>query len=203
MSKNNPFSQLISGGSEEIRESEESASWEHSRVRHLLKRTGLPKSAERKLLEEAKNFSDVSRLRFDLFNGEYHDFPFAFGTNRLRNLPVPYGKKQTSGNYQVHRDPYSTEPSRFKKFEWVPHVIAFREFQASREGSQDARPIGLIFPRKGFSQGMVIHNDATEQFWDEGLCWVYKDPTSMTGDKLYVQPFDSLLKTIRQMWRPG
>jgi hypothetical protein len=49
---------------------------------------------------------------------------------------------------------------------------------------------------------MCIHNDESEQFWVDGLSWVYKFGN---GRRLYVSPFQNLIDAIYDHgrgWRP-
>ena len=195
----NPFSQILKTKNPgDITRLEEEA-WEHSRVRHAMKKLGLNKNDERTVVKECEQFCGSPQLRFDVFCDHFSSFPFILTTNRLRGLPLPYGKKQTPKNYQVHTDQHSFEPERYKKFDWVPFVIAYRDFK-EKVGESD-RSIGLVFPRRGFQQGMIIHNDYSEQYWTTDSCWVHKDSD---GEKLFVQPFDALLIGIKKArWHPG
>jgi hypothetical protein len=154
-------------------------------VRHTLKRLSL--RAERRLRDHWQAEHGERYLKFASFNDVFPTFPFLLGSTRL--------------DIHVHKDPKSTEPSRFKKFSRVPFVQAYEEFHADMVAEAATRSVALVFPRRGFKYGLVIHNDDSETYWERGLCWVFK------GEKhrLYVQPYANLLDAIYKNghgWRP-
>lgn len=198
MKAQNPFSHIVKNKNPGDIQRAEDASWEHERVRHLMKKLGLSKEDERKLSKECDNFCGDTRLRFDIFQTQYPTFPFQLTTSRLRRLELPNVNKETPSNYQVHADPACFEPARYKQFERVPFVVAFRNLQEQVDDPNQT--IGVVFPRKGLRQGMVIHNDLSEQYWSVGSCWVYKEKD---GAKLFVQPFEALITGLRKSrWKP-
>jgi hypothetical protein len=161
--------------------------FEAALVRHMLKRLSLPKSAERRVRDRWQEQHGERYLKFAAFNAVFSTFPFLMGSTRLET--------------HVHEDPKSTEPARFKKFSRVPFVQSYEEFFQDVAVEAATRSTALVFPRRGFRYGLVIHNDESETYWDKGLCWVYK------GEKhrLYVQPFVNLLDAIYRDghgWRP-
>lgn len=191
-------------GGEEQRAVED-AKYEHGRVDHMLKRFKL--TASRRAMMNARAASTgQAQLTFDDFNDRFPTFPFAMAAHRLRGVAC-LGKKgqATPDDYQVHRDPNATEPARFKKFMRVPFVAAYLEVLAYRQDLADPRPLAMTFPRKGFLHGMVIHNDDSERYWHDGLCWVYKGEDEGRAVRYYVQPFSALIEAIfddGRGWRP-
>ena len=198
MKSQNPFSHILKNKDPGDIKRAEDASWEHERVRHLMKKLGMSKEEERKLSKECENFCGDPLLRFDVFRSQYPTFPFLLSANRLRRMQLPHIDKETPNNYQVHADPACFEPARYKQFERVPFVVAFHELQEQVDDPHQT--IGVVFPRKGLRQGMVIHNDLSEQYWLNGSSWVYK---AKDGSKLFVQPFEALIMGIRNArWKP-
>jgi hypothetical protein len=183
-----PFGDMNKNRSPEHMRAMDESRWEEAVVKHTLQRLGIDANVRRKMAEIWHREKGIFALKFSVFNDMFSTFPYLFGTTRLD------GK-------HVHQDPKATEPSRFKKFAQVSFVEAYREFYQDVYNEADLRKVGMIFPRKGFKYGMVIHNDDTETFWSSGLCWVYK---AKQGDRLYVQPFSSLLENIKasHIWRP-
>lgn len=154
--------------------------FEASRVKYVLKSLGLGRYAAelRRLWGESHA---TPQLKFAAFNARFPSFPFVIGCDKLL---VP-----------VHRDKASTEPSRYKRFENVPFVASYLEFANGLRADYGDRSCALLFPRKGFAEGFVIHNDVTETYWTSGLCQVYK--SELPGsEKLYVQPFRYLMAAI-------
>lgn len=179
--------------------------FERVRVRFLLRQFKLGAAVERQLVRKHHQDTGRSELRLATFCDRYSTFPFYLGFSTLRGIPVPWtaGAKDghTPPDYHVHRDMYSTEPARFRMFRWVPFVIAYGRFYQAAQGAAAGRKIGLVFLRHGISDGMVIHNDESEQFWTHGLCQVYKDP--QTERKLYVHKFADLVAAIKGSgWTP-
>jgi hypothetical protein len=183
-----PFGDLHKNRSREDVLATAEARWEEAVVRHTLSQFSLGSDVRRKLAMRWKEERGIAALKFSVFNDTFPDFPFLLGTTRL-------------GEKAVHKDPKATEPSRFKVFRCVPFVEAYRDFYQQNYHPHGLRKLGLVFPRRGFKYGMIIHNDNSETYWSSGLCWVYK---SKHGDKLYVQPFSQLLKSIKdcRLWRP-
>ena len=181
----------------EGRVAEEEAKFEEARVRFVLREFKLT-AVIPSLLRDQALVAGRPTLTFSAFADRFPSFPFLFGTSVLRLVEVPWSRGavggRTSADYVVHRDPYSTEPARYSKFGWVPFVIAYANFYESMAAEANGRRIGLIYPRTGLRDGMVIHNDESEQFWTSGLVQVYKDPDTQT--RLYVQPFSALIKSI-------
>ena len=202
-----PLVRLYGGGrgmDVDIRLAHENRQFEHERVRFVLRRFKLD-SFGHELLTMGGESKANQWLRFSAFNSMFPSFPFVLGIHRLRNLPLPGSAKTTSSDYSVHTDPNCVEPARFRKFTWCPFVVAYDElYETLAENVASAGlHLGLVFPRSGLKEGMVIHNDASEHFWTRGLCWVYKDEA--LDRKLYVQPFSDLIDAIHaggHGWRP-
>lgn len=191
------FSKLHCNDLAENRVAADLGSFERERLRWLLTRLKISRAQQNQIARTHQTATGRFELRFSTFNEVFPTFPFVLGASKLQNLVVPHGPDKsftTPANYAVHRDAYSTEPARFKKFHWVPFAKAFRDFYETVTSEARVRKVCLVFPRKGFREGMCIHNDDTETYWEEGLCWVYKIPK--TGNKLFIQPFNNLVDAI-------
>jgi hypothetical protein len=191
----NPFERMISGRSAAQPVAAESASFERESVRYVTREMGLTSRHVNALLDRYEALTGKRELRFSTFNEAYSSFPVFLGSHTLRCLGGPW-PKPTGPDYCVHRDMSSVEPQRFKRFGGVPFVVAYQDFYNASFREAAGRPIGLVFPRRGFMRGMIIHNDASERFWREGLSWVYKVPG--TENRLYVQPFIFFLQAIKE-----
>jgi hypothetical protein len=156
--------------------------FESSIINHILTKCGLGRHRSA-LLSESHSFGE-RLLTAAAFNDYFPQFPVLLGCSRLE--------------VHVHKDPASTEPSRFKQFHKVPFVDTYYSVVESMGDAASHAPVGLVFPRKGFRYGMIMHNDDSEQGWFEGLCWVFKIPDSAA--KLYVQPLDQWLDAIGTRW---
>lgn len=197
MTSGSEFGRLFSGtAARRDRVDADDLTFERSTLRFVAQRTGATAQATRALdrLWEQRT-GDPRGARFVLFNELFTGFPFRISTSRLRGIPVPWGT--TDAGYEVHADPYATEPARFKNFKSVPFVAAF--LAAAVETVAGINTC-LVFPRKGFARGLCIHDDNSEQYWTNGLCWVYKYDDGEREQRLYVQPFAALIDSVRKVW---
>ena len=183
----------------------ENQEFENERVKFVMNRLGL--SAQ--LREIGRIWEDRCgrfEYRFAAFNEVFPSFPFLLGSSVLRGVEVIKNGRivhTTPQDYAVHRDTRSVVPSCFKDFAGVPFVAAYATLSDQLAGDAAARSICLVFRRHGFLHGMCVHDDQSEQYWSEGLSWVYKIPK--TGKRLYVQPFQHLIDDIHNNgrgWRP-
>ena len=168
--------------------------FEAGRVGYVMKQLGLGPKLVNELYAYREALTGVRELHLADFNAVYTGFPVYLGAHTLRCMAGPW-PQPTAADYCVHRDRFSAEPSRFKGFAKVPFVVAYQDFFNGAFHEANGRPLGLVFPRRGFQQGMIIHNDESERFWHEGLCWVYKMPR--TEHRLYVQPFSYFMDAVR------
>lgn len=195
--KPNPFEEMNANYAEELAERSATA-WESTRVRHLLTKFGANASTARlKAFEQGR--TGTTDLTFHAVAEVFPHVPFVFRASTLRGIPVPYDSGRTDRDYAVDRDWRSTEPSRFKNFRHVPFVLEFlRQFESMSPNEE--RACGLVFPRRGFAHGLVVHDDDSETYWTSGLSWVYKLPELRSNfprrPKLFVVPFTSLLVAI-------
>jgi hypothetical protein len=185
---------------------EEDHQFEHERVKFTLQQLKLGHQTRQVGKIWADAHGGKFELRFAAFNELFPTFPFLMGASRLRGIQIVKNNRvvrTTPHDYHVHRDPASAEPSRFKDFAGVPFRAAYEQFFNSVGIGDDPRDVCLVFPRKGFLHGMCIHNNQSEQYWTEGLCWVYKSPK--TSVRLYVQPFKHFIEAIHgngRGWKP-
>ena len=178
--------------------------FEHERCLFLLRTFRLAPFHKQEMAQLHARHAGDRLLTFAAFNEHFPTFPFLLGAHTLQGLEVPWGDKLTSSHYTVHEDPYSTEPSRFRKFGWVPFVVAYTRFYAQHAATVNRR-LCLVFKRKGIVNGMCVHNDDSERYWPAGLAWVYKFSESGQDRRLYVLPFDNLVGAVYaggRGWRP-
>lgn len=183
----NPFLRLNRGSIEEQRGAAE-RQFEAARVRFVLKKCGLPKKAERELQELHRERLGSVGLNFALFNEIYPTFPVVLGTSRLAGA-------------ELHRDPRAILPMWFSKFQDVPFYPPFEALESAVKGHASGRPIGLVFPRKGFAQGLIIHTEGLDEYWLHGGCYVYRGGTKNRRVDLFVRPFASLIEAIHNRGR--
>ena len=199
MAEENAFEKLTKGFSSEYRITEAHKQYEHRRVLATMRALGLTPYI-RELSKTVEASTGGKLLAFMDFKDRFPTFPFLLGASRLCGVPIPGGT--TPESYLVHTDPFATETARFKNFERVPFVIAYRSF-CEYGGAANGRSRGLVFNRRGWAEGMIIHDDSSEQYWNGGLCWVYKEKKSTK--RLYIQPYAFLLAAIYNRgrgWQP-
>lgn len=83
-------------------------------------------------------------LTFRAFNDTYQSFPLLLGASRLDGATL-------------HTDPRAMLPALFKDFGSVPFVTAYELFFESSQERAGHRKMGLVFPRKGFKNGLIIY----------------------------------------------
>jgi hypothetical protein len=152
-----------------------SAAWEHARIMHLIQVTGY-----KTLLSELKQIAATSTYTFDDFNQVCNDFPFVLFADTFKGQPP------------IHRDNRSVHPMWFKSFTVLPLVKKYLEKHKSFSGK---KPVGMVFPRKGFQQGLILHNGDPDKFVPSGSgCHLYK---AEDGSTMVVQSFTGFLNHLR------
>jgi len=212
--KTNPFHVLKNQSPEAVRVDLDRR-WLHARVRYTISRLGLG-SFKRRLMRKAAELQDEAFLNFKLFDEEFPTFPVLLGCTRLSvdhpKLRRKKGEEEDpvdlkgviAPGKQLHRDPRAFHPEWFKNFMRLPFMYWYQDLYEEWGGVDNPKPVGLVFPRKGFAQGLVVHNGGLDNFvGPNGSCHVYvgggKKPMT-----LVVQPFQSMLDHVKkvQQWRP-
>jgi hypothetical protein len=175
--------------------------YEHDRLRFVLRALRIPEQMA--ALQRMADTRGSMLATFHDFGALFPSFPFRLGCTRLRCFDLGNGVV-TPANYAVHRDNRSVEPARFSAFHRVPFVVAYRRLLAEEPSDGENRGrVAMVFRRRGFRQGMVIHNDAEETYWRKGLCWVYKGEKGGLEYRYFIQSFQSLIEAISVSgWKP-
>lgn len=159
------------------------ARWESGRASFLLKKLGKG-DEERSFREQDPN----DRLTFGALN-ETLALPMAFACHPMQ------------GKLPVHRDIKHAHPAWFKKFDKLPVVVVYFELlneyigACKARGEYESRPFCMVFPRKGFPQGLCIHDGPREKYLTvgEGIHLYY---SRRYAREFVVQPFVSVVKVI-------
>lgn len=146
MDDEHPFGKLTGGQAYHDRMAARADSaFEEGKVNYLLKTFNYnvrKAGAELSKLAEQQNGSPD--LTFRAFHQQEPSFPLYLGASRLDGV-------------QLHLESGAMIPALFKTFGAAPFVTAYdRFYEATAERAGD-RPVGLIFPRKGFKNGLVIY----------------------------------------------
>lgn len=123
------------------------------------------------------------RLSFPAFHAEFPDFPYLLRASRLDGV-------------KLHEDQKAILPRWFDRFLGLPFMPVFEDVLAEVWDTRNGRGVGLVFPRKGFAQGLVVHSAAALAGWSSGPCFAYKADGVRIPCDLYVRPFSALVKEL-------
>jgi hypothetical protein len=117
--------------------------------------------------------------------------------NQTVDFPIHLKSESLKGEIPIHRDQRSTHPMWFKGFLKLPIVQKFEElFEAYHAKHTGDKPIGMVFPRKGFAQGLIIHNgDWNLYVPPNSSCHLYQGGNKTTS--LIVQPYMGLVDHVK------
>lgn len=172
------------------------AAFEEGKVRYLL---SVLKFNGRKAAAalQAANEQQTGRpeLTFRAFNAAYMSFPLLLGASQL-------------GGAQLHLDPAAMIPALFKTFGQAAFVAAYDTFYSAAESQANGRTVALVFPRKGFKNGMVIYlaDDLDVlPFGEREAFFAYAGGTKARRHWLLVRSFQQTLEAVYNRghgWRP-
>jgi hypothetical protein len=173
-----PRNPLFSAMQRAVRQAEQPAFWEAARVEYVLKTLNL--TAHR------------TQLRLDNAGG-----PLTFeAVNAKLGLPIVLTADAGDG-VPLHRLDKAVHPNWFKKFGKLPFAQVYFERFAAYSLTGDTRPLALVFPRKGFAQGLCVHNGPLQQYVADGAgVHLYRSPI---GD-VTVQPFRDVISVLKENW---
>ena len=163
--------------------------WETARVEATVKRLKLHKNVLGELRKQSGG-----ELTFEGFNDRFPNFPAVlFGT-------------ALAGMEPLHRHSGAIHPMWFKSFRNLPFISFYEDalHVAGSEGLSDTdgfRPFGLVFPRKGFRDGLILHNGDWEAFTADNSSFHLFKGKDFT---LLVQPYAAFLDHVRDgiSWTP-
>ena len=163
--------------------------WETARVEATVKRLKLHKNVLGELRKQSGG-----ELTLEGFNDRFPNFPVVLGGNSL------------VGMEPLHRHSGAIHPMWFKSFRNLPFISFYEDLLhvAGVDSLADSnfRPFGLVFPRKGFRDGLIVHNGDWEAFTaDNSSCHLFKGKGGFT---LLVQPYAAFLDHVRDgiSWTP-
>ena len=192
--KNNPFN-LLRATSQDAVALQASAAYEHQAVLRTLKLTGL-EPYRRDLLRAAAQHFGEARLTFLQFHAAFPDFPLRLACNNMKHLPKP-----------LHLLQEAIFPVWLKAFSQLPIIKPYEAFFDSVEiEEQGHRPIGLIFYRRGFPDGLILHNGDPFKFVPPRAgCVLYRGAGGKKAMNLVVQRYSGLLQQLYAAghgWKP-
>jgi hypothetical protein len=168
--------------------------FEEGKVRYLLKVFHLSKAAEREIFNRAERDTGKSDLTLDAFNAVFPSFPLVLGASRL-------------DGFQLHLEQAGLLPALFKTFGSTPFVQAFERFYETTIDAANGRSVGLVFPRKGFKNGLIVY--AVDDLQQVSLMERETFMAYVSGKKkkhwLVVRSFQSTLLAVYNSghgWRP-
>ncbi len=170
----NPLNPLLSKLGKYKQQDSQAKQWESKRVEWTLRRLGLEKQRKEMLAAS-------------------EDKLYAFQAFNTLGFPIYLNAHPMIDEIPIHRDPKAIHPMWFKSFFALKFVSVFVElFDGFVE--KKTKPMGVIFPRKGFAQGLIMHNGDWELFVPpQSSCHIYK------GDKmnLVVQSYSDFIDHVR------
>jgi hypothetical protein len=182
MSENiNPLNPLL-GKIEKFEQSDQQIrQWESSRVEWTLRR--LKFEAQRK------------EILSDSYDGRYTFEAF----NRVASFPMELCGESLKDEPPIHRDPRAIHPLWFKAFVGLPFVRHYEERFTTFVEKNPERPLGMVFPRKGFSQGLILHNGDWDLFVPpQSSCHIFNVGKKHSMN-LIVQPYMGFIDHVRKI----
>lgn len=195
--REHPFARLTGGQDYHQRTVDKAnAAFEEGKVNYLL---GVFKMNVRKAGTELRRVAEQQTGRTDVtfraFNDAYPTFPLLLGAKRLDGV-------------SLHTDPRAMLPALFKEFGQAPFVTAYEEFYEAAAERAHGRAVGLVFPRKGFKNGLVIYaaDKLTEiPLGERETVLTYAGGTKKDRHWLVVRSYQRLLEAVHNAghgWRP-
>lgn len=119
--------------------------FEEGKVTYLLKAFKMNvRVVTQTLRQQTRERTGQPRLLLRAFNETFSSFPLLLGATRLDGV-------------KLHTATTATLPALFKNFGSAPFVDAYESFYEQMEGRAQGRAVGLIFPRKGLKNGLIIY----------------------------------------------
>jgi|TARA_R110000751_G_scaffold47597_13_gene106518 hypothetical protein len=182
----NPLNPLF-GQIEKFEESHAQASkWESSRVEWTMRRL--------KLGDERKQMMHES--------GYAGNYTYEAFIRTVPSFPMDIVAEPRRDELPLHRDAKAVHPMWFKSFRSLSFVSVYEE--RFGESSREERPFGMVFPRKGFLQGLILHNGDWDLFIPpQSSCHLFKGGKKRSMN-LIVQPYQGFIDHVYKglSWRP-
>ena len=156
--------------------------FESKRVEWTLRRLGMERQRK-----EIYRDSVTSEYTCDAFNRVVDNFPMVLCCESLK------------GKIPIHKDQKSVHPNWFKKFLGLSFAEAYADHFEKLSAAKLGKPIGMIFPRKGFAQGLLMHNGDWDYFVPpNSSCHLFKGGKKVEMN-LVVQPYSSFVDHIKDL----
>lgn len=158
--------------------------WESARVEWTLRRLSLDIQ-----LKQLRKDTTGGRFTFEDFAGILPTFPVQLRAETIEGLPL-------------HRNPKAIHPLWFKSFRHLSFVESYERLFG--ELADKDKPLGMVFPRKGFLHGLIIHNGDWDLFVaPQSSCHMFKGGSKRSMN-LIVQPYMSFIDNIKSglAWSP-
>jgi len=111
--------------------------WESKRAEWVFRKKGLTSK-----IKPLKSSSDDGLLSLSMLQ-EF--FPEVYLTSGYLKAKIP-----------IHKDTSAVHPAWFKGFLKLPFIESYKDILTSRSDSVEI--VGMVFPRKGFQNGLILHN---------------------------------------------
>jgi hypothetical protein len=182
----NPFNPILSKIERFDQAERQVQLWESARVEWTLRRLKL--EPQRK---------EVLRCSPD------KSYSFANFHAVICNFPIRLFAEFSPGVVPLHRNSRAIHPLWFKSFRQLPFVDLYLRRYDELPEEKKITPVGMIFRRKGFAQGLILHNGDWETFLPESSsCHIFRGGKRQMN--LMVQPYIGFLDHVREGlgWQP-
>lgn len=162
----------------------EDRTFESKRVKFLLKQSGAPASAAEDLRRACVERYGSPDLLFEVFHELHPEYPVVLAADRLDGV-------------RLHQDQDCVLPNWFTRFTELPFVGPFGAHLEAVQASRPGKAAGLVFPRVGLVQGLVIHTEVPGVDFGPGACFTFTGSRRGGGRRtLYVRPFSALVDAV-------
>lgn len=188
MSKPHPFDRITRGYHERAA-ARADVEYEAGRVAYLLGAVKLNVRKATSALLESYPGPDGA-LTFKAFNATYPSFPLILGASRLDGV-------------KLHLEDSAQVPALFNRFASAPFVSAYEAFYEEYADRANGGAVGLVFPRKGVRQGLIMYTSDDPEaipFGEREFYMVYVGGSRKKRHRLYVRSFQ---KTVEAVYRDG
>ncbi len=160
---------------------------EGSLVNRLLVRTYGATAARRRrdLLELSMERTGQHRMTFALFNELFPNYPVLLAFNRL-------------GGIKLHADSRMMLASLIKTFAKTPVHQYFDDWLPTAQSMANGRNVGMVFGRRGFKYGMIIHDGGLDFSRHLDTVISFKGGSRQTPVLLGTQWFDTFVDAIAE-----
>ena len=153
--------------------------WESKTAEYALNQVGATAPAKREILRGRGN----RNLKLE----DFRDYV---------NLEMTLVAEPLSGEIPIHKSTKSVHPNWFRAFTTMPFVRSYYAHYDERSNGRKDYQLGMVFPRKGMRQGLILHNGDLTRFLLPTCCAHVFCGSNSKPMPLVVQPFTNFIQAI-------